>query len=286
MATENPVTRRIRRALFNARNLGLLTIGGGFAGLAASPAPDSLFAAAAFFGGAWFVSVLRDMTAPGREPGGLSGAGDRTRAGGFNERERRRTLRELEIQLEEITKAARARGLHLSPDFLQRRHQLLRIIELERQIATQRPDTAGTIDPLPADIHDEVSQFVDRAIELSKLRAAMLRAFVRTNETVLQQELDKIRGRHERTTGPAKADLELLVQAKEEQLEAFRRLRNDLVSTEAQLDAIEAFLHTVTYSQSLTVGSVRQQMIRLKTKIEARRQSVEEVQRIVTGLER
>jgi len=114
----------------------------------------------------------------------------------------------------------------------------------------------------------------------------MLRAFVRTNETVLQEELNTIRGRYERTTGPAKSDIELLLQAKQEQLEAFRRLRNDLVGTEAQLDAIEAFLNTITYGQSLTVGSVRQQMIRLKTKIEARRQSAEEVTRLVNGLER
>src|SRR5918997_1094076 len=75
-------------------------------------------------------------------------------------------------------------------------------------------------------------------------RAAMLRAFVRTNESVLQQELETVRGRWQRTTGPAKSDLETLVQAKEEQLEAFRRLRNDLISTEAQLDAIESFLNT------------------------------------------
>ena len=95
-----------------------------------------------------------------------------------------------------------------------------------------------------------------------------------------------IQGRYQRTTGPAKSDIELPLHAKDEQLEAFRRLRNDLVSTEAQLDAIEAFLNTITYGQSLTVGSVRQQMIRLKTKIEARRQSVEEVQRLVNGLER
>ena len=153
-------------------------------------------------------------------------------------------------------------------------------------IATQLPQTEGTISTLPGDIQDEVRQFVDRAIDLSKLRTAMLRAFVRTNENVLQRELETIRGRWQRTTGPAKSDLETLVQAKEEQLEAFRRLRNDLIGTEAQIDAIEAFLNTVTYGQSLTVGSVRQQMIRLKTKIEARRQSAEEVQKMVNGLER
>jgi hypothetical protein len=205
---------------------------------------------------------------------------------GYNERARMQALRELEQSLDEVTRAAQQRRLNLSPDFIQRRHQLRRIVDLERTIATHLPQTDGTISTLPSDIHDEVRQFVDRAIDLSKLRAAMLRAFVRTNESVLQQELETVRGRWQRTTGPAKSDLETLVQAKEEQLEAFRRLRNDLISTEAQLDAIESFLNTVTYGQAVTVGSVRQQMIRLKTKIEARRQSVEDVQRMVTGLER
>jgi hypothetical protein len=203
------------------------------------------------------------------------------------DRERKQKLRELEQQLEEITKAAQARRLKLSPDFIQRRSQLRRMLDLEKQIAHQQSQQSdGTISTLPTDIRDEVAQFVERAIDLSFLRGTMLRAFVRTNETVLQQELATIQGRYQRTTGPAKSDIELLLHAKEEQLEAFRRLRNDLVSTEAQLDAIEAFLNTITYGQSLTVGSVRQQMIRLKTKIEARRQSVEEVQRLVNGLER
>lgn len=278
--------RRIWQAFFEARNIALLTVSGGLLGLAATPLPDQIGVAAAITGGAWLMSVLRDTVATRRDPEPLAAGDAPARRPSFNERERRRTLRDLEVQLDEITKAAQARRLKLSPDFLQRRHQMQRIVELERQIAVQRPDTEGTISTLPADIHAEVQEFVERAFDLSKLRVAMLRAFVRTNETVLQQELETIRGRYDRTTGPAKSDLELLVQAKEEQLEAFRRLRNDLVSTEAQLDAIEAFLNTVTYGQSLTVGSVRQQMIRLKTKIEARRQSVEEVQRLVNGLER
>ncbi len=284
MAMENPVTKRVRRAIFHPKNLGLLAASGGAAAVALgagplAPIPLAIFGAFAGLGGYVF-SVYRDATTPGEDLVKESGGG------GFDERARRRVLRELDEQLEEITKAAQARRLKLSPDFLQRRHQLRRIIDLERQIATELPQTEGTISTLPSDIQDEVRQFVDRAIELSRLRASMLRAFVRTNEHVLQQELETIRGRYHRTAGPAKADLETLVQAKEEQLEAFRRLRDDLVGTEAQLDAIEAFLNTITYGQSLTVGSVRQQMIRLKTKIEARRQSAEEVQRLVNGLER
>ncbi|MDP9372959.1 MAG: hypothetical protein M3Q65_11030 [Chloroflexota bacterium] len=283
MAMENPVTKRVRRALFHPKNVGLLTASGGAAALAlgvgALPAIPAAVVGAFVGLGAWVFSVYHDTTTPGEDLVKEGG-------GGFDERARRRILREIDEQLEEITKAAQARRLKLSPDFIQRRYQLRRIVDLERQIATELPQTEGTISTLPGDIQEEVRQFVDRAIDLSKLRTAMLRAFVRTNEHVLQQELETIRGRYNRTTGPAKADLETLVQAKEEQLEAFRRLRDDLVSTEAQLDAIEAFLNTVTYGQSLTVGSVRQQMIRLKTKIEARRQSAEEVQRLVNGLER
>lgn len=279
---ENPVTRRIKRAITDPKNLGLLAASGGSLALALTAFPPAIFGCFAGLGG-WVYSVYSDLTTPEEDlVKGRPGAA----AGAINERERRQALREVEASLEDVTKAAQARRLNLSPDFLQRRDQLRRIMDLERQIATQLPQTEGTISTLPSDIQDEVRQFVDRAIDLSQLRAAMLRAFVRTNERVLQQELETIRGRYQRTTGPAKSDLEVLVQAKEEQLEAFRRLRNDLISTEAQLDAIESFLNTITYGQSLTVGSVRQQMIRLKTKIEARRQSVEEVQRMVNGLER
>lgn len=277
---ENPIVKRVRRAALSPKNVGILMASGGALGLAVGPFPPAIFG---FFGGlgVYVFSVYSDITAPGDDLVKSAAAGS-----GFDERARRQALRQLEVTLDEVTRAAQQRRLRLSPDFLQRRDQLRRIVELERTIATQRPRGEATISTLPSDIQDEVRQFVDRAIELSNLRATMLRAFVRTNERVLQQELETIRGRYERTTGPAKSDLETLVQAKEEQLAAFRRLRDDLIGTEAQLDAIEAFLNTITYDQALTVGSVRQQMIRLKTKIEARRQSAEEVQRMVNGLER
>jgi hypothetical protein len=276
---ENPVTQRVKRSVFSPKNMGLALATVGAALLAVFTWPVAIFGA---FGGfaAWVFSVFTDVTTPDQD----IVKGDARPV--FNERERKQKLRELEMQLDEIVKAAQARRLKISPDFLQRRAQLRRMMDLERQIALNLGQTPGTISTLPNDIQDEVRQFVDRAIDLSFLRSAMLRAFVRTNETVLQEELNTIRVRYERTTGPAKSDIELLFQAKQEQLEAFRRLRNDLVGTEAQLDAIEAFLNTITYGQSLTVGSVRQQMIRLKTKIEARRQSAEEVTRLVNGLER
>lgn len=278
---QDPVKRRFIDAALNLKNVGLGAATIGSAALAFTAFPPAIIATPLLLGG-WLFSTYYDVTTPDDDlVKGRAGAKP-----AYNERARMQALRELEQTLDEVTRAAQQRRLNLSPDFIQRRQQLRRIIELERTIATQLPKTEGTISTLPGDIQDEVRQFVDRAIDLSKLRAAMLRAFVRTNESVLQQELETVRGRWQRTTGPAKSDLETLVQAKEEQLEAFRRLRNDLISTEAQLDAIESFLNTVTYGQAVTVGSVRQQMIRLKTKIEARRQSVEDVQRMVTGLER
>jgi len=283
---DNPVTKRTVRSALHPRNILLIlasigSFAAAVAGLAATVAawPLALIGGfAALFG--WGVSMVAEIFRADSD----YVKGDKR--SGFNERERRQKLRDVENQLDEVVKAAQARRLKISPDFQQRRMQLRRLLELEHQVATNLTQTEGTISVLPNDIQDEVSQFVDRAIDLSFLRTSMLRAFVRTNEAALKEELRLTEQRVERMSGPAKADIELLYHAKEEQLEAFRRLRNDLVGTEAQLDAIEAFLQTITYGQSLTVGSVRQQMIRLKTKIEARRQSAEEVQRLVNGLER
>jgi len=276
---ESPVRKRIKRAATSPQNVAL-AIATVVAMTLVLQWPLAITVALPLLG-VWVFSMFTAVTTPDQD---MVRGDDR---GGLTDRERKQKLREFEQQLEEVTKAAQARRLKLSPDFIQRRSQLRRMLDLEKQIALQQSQQSdGTISTLPTDIRDEVAQFVERAIDLSFLRSTMLRAFVRTNETVLQQELATIQGRYQRTTGPAKSDIELLLHAKEEQLEAFRRLRNDLVSTEAQLDAIEAFLNTITYGQSLTVGSVRQQMIRLKTKIEARRQSVEEVQRLVNGLER
>ncbi len=283
---DNPVTKRTVRSALHIRNVVLfLTSIGSFAAAVVTFAAGVIAWPVALVGGfaalfGWGVSMIAEIFRVDKD----YVKGD-VRSG-FSERERRQKLREVENQLDEVVKAAQARRLKISPDFQQRQTQLRRLLELEHQVATNLTQTEGTISILPNDIQDEVSQFVDRAIDLSFLRTSMLRAFVRTNEAALKEELRLTEGRVERATGPAKADIELLYHAKEEQLEAFRRLRNDLVGTEAQLDAIEAFLQTITYGQSLTVGSVRQQMIRLKTKIEARRQSAEEVQRLVNGLER
>ena len=283
---EHPVAKKAVRSTLSGKNIAiflvsLMALVGSIVGFAAGSALAPVALIAGFAGMfLWAASIVSDV---------FRADTDMVRGDarpGYSERERRQKLKELDTQMEEIVKAAQLRRLKISSDFLQRRTQLRRMVDLERQIATNLSHTEGTISTLPPDIQDEVNQFVERAIDLSFLRAAMLRAFVRTNETVLQEELRNIQGRYERTTGPAKSDIELLLHAKAEQLEAFRRLRNDLVGTEAQLDAIEAFLNTITYGQSLTVGSVRQQMIRLKTKIEARRQSAEEVQRLVNGLER
>ncbi len=277
---ESPLRKRARRSLTHPKNIGLvIAIIGTLAALAILQLPWIVFGTFGLLA-ALALSFYADMTTADAD----IVRGDERPT--FNERERKQKLRDMETQLDEIVKAAQARRLKISPDFLQRRSQLRRLMDLERQIALNLSQTPGTISTLPNDIQDEVRQFVDRAIDLSYLRTAMLRAFVRTNESVLQEELRTIQQRVERAGGSAKADVELLLQAKAEQLEAFKRLRNDLVGTEAQLDAIEAFLNTITYGQSLTVGNVRQQMIRLKTKIEARRQSAEEVTRMVNGLDR
>lgn len=283
---DSPLAKRTIRSALHPRNILLIFASlGSFAAAVAGLVAGIIAWPLALIGGfvglfSWGVSMINELF---REDKDYVKGDARS---GFSARERRQKLREVEQQLDEVVKAAQARRLKISPDFQQRRMQLRRLLELEHQVATNLTQTEGTISILPNDIQDEVSQFVDRAIDLSFLRTSMLRAFVRTNEATLKEELRTIEQRIERTNGPAKADIELLFHAKEEQLEAFRRLRNDLVGTEAQLDAIEAFLQTITYGQSLTVGNVRQQMIRLKTKIEARRQSAEEIQRMVNGLER
>src|SRR5687768_2299815 len=190
---EDPVVRRMRQSFFHPKNMALMiaSIAGFIAAIAAWPiAVVGGFAAA----GAWLLSFVNDVTTPDKDVV----RGDER--GGLTDRERKQKLRELEQQLEEITKAAQARRLKLSPDFIQRRSQLRRMLDLEKQIALQqRQQSDGTVSTLPTDIQDEVAQFVERAIDLSFLRGTMLRAFVRTNETVLQQELNTIQNRYQRT---------------------------------------------------------------------------------------
>lgn len=265
---ENPVTKKIREVLLSAPSLGLLVGSAASLGLALSGQPAFIFGTSAGLG-AWVFYVYNALARP-------------SAPAGYDEGARRRAVEEVERALNEIAHQVRVtRRVNVSAEYQQRVRQLRRIVELERTIARDLQRTPGTINVLPADIQEEVRHFVDRAIEVSLLRIGLLRAYVRTNEAQLEQELETLRQRAARVAASARGDLELALQAKTEQLAAFRRLRSDLVALEAQLDAIESFLNTITYQQGLSIGGVREQMGALKSKIEARRQSAEEVARLV-----
>ena len=166
-------------------------------------------------------------------------------------------------------------------DHLTRRDQLDRIFALETHIARAGADSPGGISVATPAVLLEVRELADQAIELGMRRIGLLRALRSTSEARLVWEQTAIRARLGQVGPGARDDLEALLQAKAEQLDAYRRLGDELTVTEAQLDSIETFLHTLSYDQTVTVTNVNDQIGRLKGQIAARREAAEDVRRLV-----
>lgn len=166
-------------------------------------------------------------------------------------------------------------------EHITRREQLDRIFRLEQHIMAADANTPGGISVATPEVLIEVRDLANQAFELAMRRVGLLRALRSTSEARLVWEYNAIRERLQRVGETARDDLSALLTAKGQQIEAYRRLNDEVAITEAQLDSIETFLNTLSYDQSITVSNVNHQIERLKGQISARKEAAEEVRRIV-----
>ena len=163
----------------------------------------------------------------------------------------------------------------------ERESQLRRIVELERLVLTDLPATPSGIRLLSAEQQLEVDEFVEQAIDLSRRRGLLLRALVANPLAPLEAELHHLAAQRRFTSERVAADLDELIKLKHEQVERIHRWRDDLSLSEINLDQIETFLRALAYDQTVTATNVTARIERLKSRVQARKDSVEELERRV-----
>ena len=160
-----------------------------------------------------------------------------------------------------------------------RERQLRRIVALEHLILTDLPSTPSGVTLLSPEQRLEVADFVDQAADLSRRRVLLLRALRANPIRPLEEDLRALLAQRQEATGRVAAELDDLIALKREQVERVNRWAEDLRLTEINLDQIETFLQAVAYDQTVTQTNVSDRILRLKRRIEARRESVEELER-------
>lgn len=160
-----------------------------------------------------------------------------------------------------------------------RQGQLRRVVQLEQLIMNELPHTPSGVDLLSAEQQLEVSEFVDQAIELARRRVLLLRALHANPRSQVEAELRDLIGKRQGARERVAGELEELVTLKREQAERIARWEDDLHLSEINLDQIETFLRAVAYDQTVTPTNVSERITRLKGKVQARRDSVEELER-------
>lgn len=163
--------------------------------------------------------------------------------------------------------------------WLQRETQLRRIVELEKLIFTDLPATPSGVSLLSPEQQLEVSEFVDQAVELSRRRGLLIRALMANPRGQLEDELRRLIRRRQEQSERVRDELDELIALKREQAERIERWMEDLRLTEINLDQIETFLRAVAYDQAVTPTTVSERIGRLKTRVQARKESVEELER-------
>jgi hypothetical protein len=163
--------------------------------------------------------------------------------------------------------------------WLKRETQLRRIADLEKLILTDLPSTSSGVSLLSPEQQLEVSEFVDQAVELSRRRVLLIRALVNNPEQQVEDELRLLIRRRQDASERVREELEELIALKREQAQRIERWTEDLRLTEINLDQIETFLRQVAYDQAVTPTNVSERIGRLKGRVEARKESVEELER-------
>jgi hypothetical protein len=165
----------------------------------------------------------------------------------------------------------------------ERERQLRRIADLERLILTDLPSTPSGVALLSTELQLEVTEFVDQAVDLSKRRVLLLRALYNNPLGQIEGDLRELIARRQVAGGRVAEELDELVALKREQAERVKRWREDLSLTEINLDQIETFLRSLAYDQTVTQTNVSERIARLKPRVEARRESVEELERRINA---
>ena len=190
--------------------------------------------------------------------------------------QRGQTVKEVEDGLRRFTMP---RNEEARAQWLKRETQLRRIADLEKLILTELPSTSSGVSLLSPEQQLEVSEFVDQAVELARRRVLLIRALVNNPPQQAEDELRLLIRRRQDASERVREELEELIALKREQAQRIERWTEDLRLTEINLDQIETFLRQVAYDQAVTPTNVSERIGRLKGRVEARKESVEELER-------
>jgi hypothetical protein len=152
-------------------------------------------------------------------------------------------------------------------------------VELDRLIRTNLPATSSGVNLLSPEQELEIGEFVETAIELSRRRLLLLRAIHANPPTQTENDLRELIARRQRASERVRPELDELIAAKREQAERIRRWHDELHVTEINLEQIETFLRAVAYDQAVTPMNIGERIGRLRDRVQARKESVEELER-------
>jgi len=161
----------------------------------------------------------------------------------------------------------------------QRAAQLRRIVELERIVFSDLPKTTSGVDLLSSEQQMQVGEMVDQAIELARRRVLLIRALRANPRTQIEADLRDLITRRQEARERVSGELDELIALKRDQAERIERWEDDLNLTEINLDQIETFLRAVAYDQTVTPTNVSERITKVQQRVEARKESVEELER-------
>jgi hypothetical protein len=193
--------------------------------------------------------------------------------------DRERVVRELEAQLVSLlprrtVPAERSRAER-------RLTQLRRIVQLEELILKHLSEPPSGLSILSPEHEQDIVEFVDQAIELTRRRILLLRALQAHSADALQREIELLQQRREHATERVRAEIDELLELKRDQLRTIAQWVEDLQITELNLDQIESFLQSVAYDQydqTVNASNVGQRIARVKSRITARKETLQELE--------
>lgn len=161
----------------------------------------------------------------------------------------------------------------------QRAEQLRRIAELERIIFRDLPKTTSGVDLLSPEQQFQVGEVVDQAADLARRRILLIRALVANPRAQVEDDLRTLIAQRQEARERVTHELDELLALKREQAARIERWEDDLHLTEINLDQVETFLRAVAYDQTVTPTNVSERIGKIRQRVQARKDSVEELER-------